>query len=130
MAKVQYYYSSITGLHDYGNAKLTMGLQAKKNILRQWNTTQHLSSLDNLSDELQMKKKQQKIEMILDGKKIAYEKVDIAADEESKKRMRELCGDPKALPPQLCNGDEYCGGYDAFEVAVEDEELEKFLKLA
>ncbi|XP_033116873.1 SH3 domain-binding glutamic acid-rich-like protein 3 isoform X3 [Anneissia japonica] len=84
----------------------------------------------SVSSSMDMKKKQQKIEMILDGKKIAYEKVDIAADEESKKRMRELCGDPKALPPQLCNGDEYCGGYDAFEVAVEDEELEKFLKLA
>ena len=56
-----------------------------------------------------MKKQQQKIEMILDAKKIPYNKLDIAADEGLKKKMRELAGDPKALPPQLCNGDQYCG---------------------
>ena len=47
--------------------------------------------------------------MILDGKKIAYKKIDVAADEDAKKKMRELSGDPKALPPQLFNGDTYCG---------------------
>ncbi len=35
--------------------------------------------------------------------------MDIASSEEVKNQMRELSGDPKALPPQLCNGDEYCG---------------------
>ena len=47
--------------------------------------------------------------MTLDAKKIPYEKVDIAADEEAKKKMRDLIGDPKALPPQLFNDDTYCG---------------------
>lgn len=56
-----------------------------------------------------MKKRQQKIEMILDGKKIAYEKLDVAASEEYKKKMRELSGNPTAIPPQLFNGDTYCG---------------------
>lgn len=27
----------------------------------------------------------------------------------AKEKMRELCGDDKALPPQLFNGDAYCG---------------------
>ena len=58
---------------------------------------------------LQAKKQQQKIEMVLDGKKITYEKVDIAASEDAKKRMREIAENPKALAPQLCNGDTYCG---------------------
>lgn len=58
---------------------------------------------------LQMKKNQQKIQMILDSKKIEYEKLDIAASEEYKETMRRLIGDPKALPPQLFNEDQYCG---------------------
>ena len=57
----------------------------------------------------QIKKHQQKIEMILDSKKIEYKKIDIAADPNAKDRMRELMGDAKALPPQLFNGDTYCG---------------------
>ena len=56
-----------------------------------------------------MKKHQQKIEMVLDSKKIAFETIDISSDEDAKNRMRELSGDPKALPPQICNGDQYCG---------------------
>ena len=47
--------------------------------------------------------------MILDAKKIAYDKVDISADESGKAKMREIAGNPKALPPQLCNVDSYCG---------------------
>ena len=47
--------------------------------------------------------------MVLDSKQIPYKKLDIAADESLKTKMREIAGDPKALPPQLCNGDQYCG---------------------
>jgi hypothetical protein len=57
----------------------------------------------------QIKKQQQKIEMILDGKKIPYQKFDIAADETLKAKMRKIAGNPTALPPQLTNGDQYCG---------------------
>lgn len=67
--------------------------------------------------------------MILDAKKIAYNKLDISADETLKKDMREIAGDPKALPPQLANGKQYCGNFEAFEDAVESESLEEFLKL-
>eukprot|EP00092_Neocalanus_flemingeri_P050513 GFUD01058411.1.p1 GENE.GFUD01058411.1~~GFUD01058411.1.p1 ORF type:complete len:121 (-),score=58.30 GFUD01058411.1:99-461(-) len=34
-----------------------------------------------------------------------------------------------ALPPQLFNGEKYCGDYDDFDVANEDDELEEFLGL-
>lgn len=47
--------------------------------------------------------------MVLDSKKIQYEKIDIAADEDAKQKMRDGMGDPKGLPPQLFNGDDYCG---------------------
>ena len=56
-----------------------------------------------------VKKHQQKIEMVLGSKKIAFETIDISSDEDAKNRMRELSGDPKALSPQICNGDQYCG---------------------
>merc|ERR1711983_571046 len=36
-------------------------------------------------------------------------------------------GQRHALPPQLFNGEKYCGDYDDFDVANEDDELEEFL---
>ncbi len=50
--------------------------------------------------------------MILDGKKIETEWIDVAASEAAKEKMRELIGDPKAVPPQIFNGDTYCGVCD------------------
>jgi len=47
--------------------------------------------------------------MILDSKKIDYDKVDIAGNDDAKKRMREVMGDPTGLPPQLTKGDLYLG---------------------
>ena len=47
--------------------------------------------------------------MILDGKKIEYVTLDISSSETDKAKMRELAGDPKALPPQIANGDQFCG---------------------
>lgn len=47
--------------------------------------------------------------MILEGKKIEFQKIDIAASSEAKNKMREISNDSKALPPQICNGDQYCG---------------------
>ena len=47
--------------------------------------------------------------MVLTSKKIAMEIVDISASPDAKGKMREIVGDEKALPPQICNGDQYCG---------------------
>lgn len=75
------------------------------------------------------KKKQTKIQQTLTGKKIEYELKDISASEDVKKEMRRVANDEKAMPPQLCNGDQYCGDFDAFDDAVEMEILHQFLKL-
>ena len=56
-----------------------------------------------------MKKQQQKIEMILGAKKYEVEYIDVAASDEAKKKMRDLSGNHKALPPQIFNNDQYCG---------------------
>ncbi|XP_787111.1 SH3 domain-binding glutamic acid-rich-like protein 3 [Strongylocentrotus purpuratus] len=85
--------------------------------------------MSTVSSNQAIKKQQQRIKMILDGKKIEYEDVDISQKEEDKVKMREIVGDPKALPPQICNGETYCGDYAAFEIAVEEEDIEGFLKL-
>ena len=49
--------------------------------------------------------------MILDSKKIDYDKVDIAqlGNEDAKEKMREVMGDPCGVPPQLTKGDTYLG---------------------
>ena len=57
----------------------------------------------------QLKKHQQKIEMILDSKRIDYDKIDIAGNDEAKNKMREIMGDPHGLPPQLTKGNAYLG---------------------
>lgn len=43
------------------------------------------------------------------GGPVTLEYVDVAASEADKKKMRDLSGNPKALPPQFFNGDTYCG---------------------
>lgn len=83
----------------------------------------------SVSSNMEIKTKQQKIELVLDSKKIEYEKIDISAGEAVRQEMRDKVGDPKALPPQLFNGDTYCGDFDAFDLAVEDEKINEFLKL-
>ncbi|KXJ14032.1 SH3 domain-binding glutamic acid-rich-like protein 3 [Exaiptasia diaphana] len=79
------------------------------------------------SGSQEIKKKQQRIIMILDGIKCNYSQVDISSDSDAKDKMREIVGDPHALPPQICRGDSYCGNYEAFDEAVESETLKEFL---
>ena len=47
--------------------------------------------------------------MILDSKKIDYDKEDIAGNDTAKTKMREIMDDPKGLPPVLTKGDVYLG---------------------
>ncbi|XP_041831922.1 SH3 domain-binding glutamic acid-rich-like protein 3 [Melanotaenia boesemani] len=83
----------------------------------------------SVSGSLEVKKKQDRIMSVLSSKKIPFKTVDISQNSESKDLMRKRAGDPTALPPQICNGDAYCGDFTAFENAIEMEQLEKFLKL-
>ncbi|KAM4712635.1 SH3 domain-binding glutamic acid-rich-like protein 3 [Anableps anableps] len=83
----------------------------------------------SVSGSLELKKNQERIFSVLSSKKIPYKTVDITQNSEDKDLMRKKAGNPSALPPQIFNGDVYCGDFAAFENAIEMEDLEKFLKL-
>lgn len=57
----------------------------------------------------QIKSQQSEVTRILDGKNIKYELVDISQDNALREEMRAKAGNPKAIPPQIVNGDHYCG---------------------
>nr|CAD7394649.1 unnamed protein product [Timema cristinae] len=83
----------------------------------------------------QVKKHQQRVMMILDSKNIEYTTVDITepGKENEKEFMQQnsKTNDSKhPLPPQLFNEELYCGDYEAFDLANEIDELDKFLKIS
>jgi len=80
----------------------------------------------SVSSSMETKKHQQKIFMVLDSKKIPYEKCDIASDPEKKEKMKEIAGG--GGPPQIVN-EVLCGDYNAFDEAVECETLNEFLRI-
>lgn len=89
------------------------------------------------SGNSRIKKSQEKVLDVLSGKKIEFEEIDIsdANRKEEKEWMWEhgkaKDGQPgKPLPPQVFNGDVYCGDYDAFLEAVEAEDLNTFLQIS
>ncbi|XP_042296367.1 SH3 domain-binding glutamic acid-rich-like protein 3 [Sceloporus undulatus] len=78
----------------------------------------------------EIKSQQSEVTRILDGKNIKYNLVDISQDNTLREEMRTKSGNPKAIPPQIFNGDHYCGDYELFVEAVEQNTLQEFLKLA
>ncbi|XP_026470511.1 SH3 domain-binding glutamic acid-rich protein homolog [Ctenocephalides felis] len=102
--------------------------------------------VSGLSGNKEVKKRQQRVLMILDSKTIKYEVIDITepANEDQRDFMRDNCvnnsGDNNVnsektktkcvpLPPQIFNDETYCGDYDGFDIANEIDKLEEFLKL-
>ncbi|XP_039621892.1 SH3 domain-binding glutamic acid-rich-like protein [Polypterus senegalus] len=87
------------------------------------------------SGSTSIKKQQQDVLGFLAANKIEFEECDIAANEENRKWMREnvpesarpATGNP--LPPQIFNGEKYCGDYEAFFNAREDNAVYAFLSL-
>ncbi|XP_052081902.1 SH3 domain-binding glutamic acid-rich-like protein 3 [Mytilus californianus] len=73
--------------------------------------------------------KQSRIKLVLDGKGIKYEEVDLCKDKEKRDYMREKAGIPDLLPPQIFNGDTYCGDFQSFDDALEAGTLHEFLLL-
>lgn len=57
----------------------------------------------------QIKSQQSEVTRILDGKNVKYVLVDISQDNALREEMRTKSGNPKAIPPQIFNGDHYCG---------------------
>uniref|UniRef100_A0A8C4N1T9 SH3 domain binding glutamate-rich protein n=1 Tax=Eptatretus burgeri TaxID=7764 RepID=A0A8C4N1T9_EPTBU len=84
----------------------------------------------------QIKKKQQDVLGFLEANSIAFEQLDVAMNDGNRQWMRsnvpgECC--PKSgipLPPQIFNEDQYCGDYDGFFDAKENEAVPYFLCLA
>merc|ERR1711979_170387 len=79
--------------------------------------------------------RQHRILMILKSLGIAMKQVDISAPgmDEQRDFMRASAkkkeGQRFPLPPQIFHGEKYCGDYDDFDVANEDDELEEFLNI-
>lgn len=93
--------------------------------------------ISGISGNKEVKKRQQRVLMILDSKNVQYETIDIT--EPGKEMEKEFMQansiareeDSKyPLPPQIFNEDEYCGDYEDFDLANEVDELEEFLKVA
>ncbi|XP_016368576.1 SH3 domain-binding glutamic acid-rich-like protein 3 [Sinocyclocheilus rhinocerous] len=63
----------------------------------------------SVSGSREVKQHQSEILQFLDAKKIKYFAVDIAGSGDLKEEMRKKVGNPSAMPPQVFNGDKYCG---------------------
>ncbi|XP_047020508.1 SH3 domain-binding glutamic acid-rich protein homolog [Helicoverpa zea] len=97
--------------------------------------------ISGISGNKEVKKRQQRVLMILDSKNIKYDVIDITepGKESDKEFMQNnsksnggTVSDPNPrspLPPQIFNDDEYCGDYDQFDLANEVDTLEIFLKM-
>ncbi|WP_295456764.1 hypothetical protein [uncultured Thiodictyon sp.] len=85
--------------------------------------------VSSVSSSTELKKHQQKITMVLDGKRIPYTIADIASSEDAKHEMKTAAG-ADSLPPQIVNDGIYCGDFFAFDEAVESETLNEFLRLS
>ncbi|KAM4682930.1 adapter SH3BGRL-like isoform 1-T1 [Amazona ochrocephala] len=85
---------------------------------------------------MSIKKKQQEVVGFLEANKIDFQQMDIAGDEDNRKWMREnVPGEKKPqngipLPPQIFNEERYCGDFESFFSAKEENIIYSFLGLA
>ncbi|XP_049641365.1 SH3 domain-binding glutamic acid-rich protein [Suncus etruscus] len=88
------------------------------------------------SGSIAIRKKQQEVVGFLEANKIDFKELDIAGDEDNRKWMREnVPGEKKPqngipLPPQIFNEEQYCGDFDSFFCAKEENIIFSFLGLA
>ncbi|KAG8518570.1 SH3 domain-binding glutamic acid-rich protein [Galemys pyrenaicus] len=88
------------------------------------------------SGSIAIRKKQQEVVGFLEANKIDFKELDIAGDEDNRRWMREnVPGEKKPqngipLPPQIFNEEQYCGDFDSFFCAKEENIIYSFLGLA
>ncbi|XP_016076603.1 PREDICTED: SH3 domain-binding glutamic acid-rich protein [Miniopterus natalensis] len=88
------------------------------------------------SGSIAIRKKQQEVVGFLEANKIDFKELDIAGDEDNRKWMRDnVPGEKKPqngipLPPQIFNEEQYCGDFDSFFSAKEENIIYSFLGLA
>ncbi|XP_078102651.1 SH3 domain-binding glutamic acid-rich protein isoform X2 [Sander vitreus] len=91
--------------------------------------------LASSSGSTAIKKKQQDVVGFLEALKVDYTQLDIACNEENRMWMRENVPEEKKpangipLPPQIFNENGYCGDYETFFDAKEDNMVYAFLGL-
>ncbi|XP_031429783.1 SH3 domain-binding glutamic acid-rich protein isoform X14 [Clupea harengus] len=89
--------------------------------------------LASSSGSTAIKKKQQDVLGFLEALKIDFTQLDIACSEDNRMWMREnVPGEKKPangipLPPQIFNEESYCGDYETFFDAKEDNDVYTFL---
>ncbi|VVC26850.1 Thioredoxin-like fold,SH3-binding, glutamic acid-rich protein [Cinara cedri] len=92
--------------------------------------------ISGISGNKEVKKRQQRVTMILDSKSISYDLVDITEPGKEDEKMymqtnsKTKDGSKNALPPQIFNNEIYCGDYDDFDTANELDELDKFFDIS
>ncbi|KAM6932613.1 SH3 domain-binding glutamic acid-rich protein isoform 4-T4 [Lycodopsis pacificus] len=91
--------------------------------------------LASSSGSTAIKKKQQDVVGFLEALKVEYAPLDIACNEENRMWMRQNVPEEKKpsngipLPPQIFNEEGYCGDYETFFDAKEDNMVYAFLGL-
>uniref|UniRef100_A0A3P9M644 SH3 domain binding glutamate-rich protein n=1 Tax=Oryzias latipes TaxID=8090 RepID=A0A3P9M644_ORYLA len=91
--------------------------------------------LASSSGSTAIKKKQQDVVSFLDALKVDYTELDIACNEQNRMWMRQNVPEEKKppngipLPPQIFNEESYCGDYETFFDAKEDNAVYTFLGL-
>uniref|UniRef100_A0A1A7XFV7 SH3 domain binding glutamic acid-rich protein n=1 Tax=Iconisemion striatum TaxID=60296 RepID=A0A1A7XFV7_9TELE len=91
--------------------------------------------LASSSGSTAIKKKQQDVVGFLEALKVDYTELDIACNEDNRMWMRQNVPKDKKpangipLPPQIFNEDSYCGDYETFFDAKEDNSVFAFLGL-
>ncbi|KAM9734055.1 SH3 domain-binding glutamic acid-rich protein isoform 31-T31 [Menidia menidia] len=91
--------------------------------------------LASSSGSTAIKKKQQDVVGFLEALKVDYTELDIACNEDNRMWMRKNVPEEKKpangipLPPQIFNEESYCGDYDTFFDAKEDNSVYSFLGL-
>ncbi|XP_038549279.1 SH3 domain-binding glutamic acid-rich protein isoform X21 [Micropterus salmoides] len=91
--------------------------------------------LASSSGSTAIKKKQQDVVGFLEALKVDYTPLDIACNEENRMWMRQNVPEEKKptngipLPPQIFNEESYCGDYETFFDAKEDNSVYAFLGL-
>ncbi|MBN3310876.1 SH3L2 protein, partial [Amia calva] len=84
---------------------------------------------------LQIKKRQQDVVGFLEANRIVFEEVDITMQEEKRLWMYKNMPEEKLpekgnpLPPQIFNGEQYCGDYEDFFQSKENNTVFSFLGL-
>ncbi|XP_029786969.1 SH3 domain-binding glutamic acid-rich-like protein 3 [Suricata suricatta] len=83
----------------------------------------------SMSGSREVKQRQEEVTRILDTNKIKYELIDISVSLKILQEMKTKVSTPRALPPHIFNGQEYCGDFEMFHKAKESKEILKFLRM-